>query len=1153
MQPIKWGTWGETLKLQARKVALLFCIVSVFIVATYQGCHKSYEIDESSFLKKLDSRYLLQLQDKINGSFVAFPDNKLEIVKDQNYNLIISDQKGADFTGKVEWIIKSIPSDVCRLISSEDVPLEAQLVCHEKATVGVNVNVKPGVTEAAPSEKLDLTMTVFDDSQLLEKGQALYSEHCLMCHNNDGSGIKKDKTADQIAAAIANPDYSSMYRTSKLKLLTATEIRSIAASLKTRVPEDTTRPVVSILRPTDQQGVQGTIQVDVDASDETKLKSVVLQVDMGIVVGEPLTSPPFSFNLDTKSLTNGNHTIKAIAEDEAGNKNTAIVVIKVDNTPPSVDNINPAVAFLAPLPGKDFNTNGNFLSRVSATDNVGVVGVKFFLDGVLMGSEDTAAPFEMPVNIASLTDQSSHLLKAEARDAANNKASVMVSFVVDRTGPQISITAPSNGATLASLVSVNLNVEDKQGIATTFIKVDGIVRGAEDKTAPYDLTLDTSVLTNGSHTLTAVARDLTGNESSQSITITVNNIDLYNVPENELAAMYPPTVANISEGKTLWTTSCASCHTAEKRGRTYAVLRTKIGSKSDIVAMKSIDMVSSNVYKIYLYLNNDLDTEKPVVSIAAPINGQQVSGTIAVQATATDNKSVSSVALQIDGINYGNALTAAPYTFNIDTKTLSNATHFLKVTAKDPSANEASVSISISVNNTVQTDAVAPTVTFIEPINNQFFNGALTVRANATDNVGVAGVKLSVDGIPLGSEDVTLPYEFSFNAANYSDGVHSFKLEGRDAAGNIGRATITVTVDRVVPQVAVSKPSAGQNISGVFSVEGTASDAMGVVGVQLQVDGVNAGAEDTVAPYVMSFDSTKLSNGNHTIKLIARDKAGNRSEAPVAIVVYNYDPYNVPEAELKAKYPATNENILAGKALAQTYNCAHCHDEKFKRNFTTLRQVIGSNSMVASMKSIDLVSADVYRIYLYLNFDLSGASSGVEQAQMLLGTRSYVASYFKNIFVSKAGNLPSDPTINNLIINLLLKQPGAMGGACQKHDITSVDDTCQAKIGETRDGSMLPSSNALRRGYISRACEEILSIDQGVINALEKAGLQVTLPVDRANVALLWDVFAPGRPIINDVITKLVSVGGVAALSTNLDRWRMVIFSICRSASTESF
>src|SRR5262249_29732927 len=55
-------------------------------------------------------------------------------------------------------------------------------------------------------------------------------------------------------------------------------------------------------------------------------------------------------------------------------------------------------------------------------------------------------------------------------------------------------------------------------------KLDGNNLGAEDITSPYSATWDTTTATNGSHTLTAVARDTAGHVTSSAVTITVANL-----------------------------------------------------------------------------------------------------------------------------------------------------------------------------------------------------------------------------------------------------------------------------------------------------------------------------------------------------------------------------------------------------------------------------------------------------------------------------------------------------------------------------------------------------------------------------------------------------------------------------------------------------
>ncbi len=55
----------------------------------------------------------------------------------------------------------------------------------------------------------------------------------------------------------------------------------------------------------------------------------------------------------------------------------------------------------------------------NASDNVGVVGVQFRLDGAPFGAEDTTDPYAVAWNTTSAAN-GSHTLTAVARDAAGN-------------------------------------------------------------------------------------------------------------------------------------------------------------------------------------------------------------------------------------------------------------------------------------------------------------------------------------------------------------------------------------------------------------------------------------------------------------------------------------------------------------------------------------------------------------------------------------------------------------------------------------------------------------------------------------------------------------------------------------------------------------
>jgi hypothetical protein len=75
---------------------------------------------------------------------------------------------------------------------------------------------------------------------------------------------------------------------------------------------------------------------------------------------------------------------------------------------------------------------------------------------------------------------------------------------------------------------------------------------------------------------------------------------------------------------------------------------------------------------------------------------------------------------------------------------------------------------------------------------------------------------------------------------------------------------------------------------GQITVTASASDNVGVVGVQFKIDGKNLGTEDIVRPFARVWKSGTFTNGAHTITAVARDKAGNTTTSqPVAVTVAN--------------------------------------------------------------------------------------------------------------------------------------------------------------------------------------------------------------------------------------------------------------------------
>ncbi len=190
-------------------------------------------------------------------------------------------------------------------------------------------------------------------------------------------------------------------------------------------------------------------------------------------------------------------------------------------------------------------------------------------------------------------------------------------------------------------------------------------------------------------------------------------------------------------------------------------------------------------------------------------------------------------------------------------------------------------------------DITPPTVTLVSPQNGTSLNGTIALSATATDNVGVVGVQFRLNGNNLGAEDTTAPFSLTWNTIGAAPGKYTFTAVARDAAGNTtSSAPVTGTVlpppDLTPPTVTLISPQNGTSLNGTIALSATATDNVGVVGVQFRLNGNNLGAEDTTAPFSLTWNTIGAAPGKYTFTAVARDAAGNTtSSAPVTGSVPN--------------------------------------------------------------------------------------------------------------------------------------------------------------------------------------------------------------------------------------------------------------------------
>jgi len=193
------------------------------------------------------------------------------------------------------------------------------------------------------------------------------------------------------------------------------------------------------------------------------------------------------------------------------------------------------------------------------------------------------------------------------------------------------------------------------------------------------------------------------------------------------------------------------------------------------------------------------------------------------------------------------------------------------------------------------TDTTAPMASIAAPLANSTVSGVVGVTVNASDNVGVARVDLTVNGTVVAT-DTSSPFSFSWNSAGVANGMANLVAIAYDAAGNAGKSTtvavsvantttstVTTGKDTTPPAVKISNPVGG-SVSGTVSVSVNASDNAGASGIStvLKIDGVTY-AQGTGGTLGYSWNTRKVSSGQHVLSVVARDAAGNTSTTSVTV------------------------------------------------------------------------------------------------------------------------------------------------------------------------------------------------------------------------------------------------------------------------------
>ncbi|MDT7907188.1 MAG: Ig-like domain-containing protein [Candidatus Calescibacterium sp.] len=602
------------------------------------------------------------------------------------------------------------------------------------------------------------------------------------------------------------------------------------------VTVDNVLPVVAILNPAPSSYLKGSAPIDVFNSDTSGVTRVVIIIDSTQVASAINPPSTYTFMWNTLSFSDGTHSIKAIAYDKAGNSNTHEIFVVVDNTPPVVSITNP-------LSGSFTNANSINIGA-SASDNILLDRVEFYIDGVLAGTDSTS-PFSILADI-SLLSEGTHSITAVAFDVAGNNFTTPspTTFIIDRTPPTVGFTAPTTGAVVQGTITVNVVAVDLNKVSTISITA-GTINLPSCTINASSGTCSRTWATSGDQNnviLTGIAGDSAGNQGVTQIVVMIDNL-------SPSVSVTSPTAGYV----TCPTNTVLGASASDANQITAVVIRLVDISTSTELASFTFSLSPTSPANVWATLtdtqcgsdgqkrvevrafdaggrqgiasrNFTVDNTPPGLNITFPPDLECVgNGITRVVFTACDSIFLNKITVYVDStaiasISPGTAIscsTPQPYNINWNSSLFSDGSHQVRVVATDLAGNSTVQIANIIVDNN------SPTINIINPPTNSLISAPTSVLVTLGDSVcppptfpfkkveyqiAVSGVGSfssstqscsSTQRIPCTDTNVgSGTSTFSWSATEYC-GFFIVKAVGYDYVGNKAETTATYKIHPV--------------------------------------------------------------------------------------------------------------------------------------------------------------------------------------------------------------------------------------------------------------------------------------------------------------------------------------------------------------------
>jgi RHS repeat-associated protein len=554
----------------------------------------------------------------------------------------------------------------------------------------------------------------------------------------------------------------------------------------------------------------------------------------------------FEQSFDLTGLTSGTHTLTLTSTDLAGNSSTKTASVKVllpvqlptistqlthDTAPGGAVNTDKITAD-PQIQGTVTSTVTKFLAGFDSTATSKYVSIlpqlqadgSFSLNRATLDKifGKTLTDGMHTLHLIATASQSGGEDDDRAEGGGSKTTTVDFTFTLDTLAPQLTVTTPLATGVLKNNAKLTGTTSGTgSNLASLNYRWDNSttpITIAPNATGGFDQVLDFTGIANGAHKLTITATDLAGNVT---------------------ATAYNTTVAVDREAPVI--TAKLATDTGSSNSDKITSDRTILGKVTDASAVSALKAGFDSI---------------PAANWANVTTSIQADGSFTFTPT------------QLNQI-YGG--------------TIPDGTHTLHLSATDPFGNQSQFDYTFTLDTTVTAPSLElATASDTGASSSDKITKINTPTISGTGEIG-ATIKLTEGTTIVGQTTVGTDGLWQVATSVLANGTHSLIATATDLAGNISPASapLSLVIDTLAPQLtltnAITTTPLKNNAKLTGTVNGTGSNLASISYAWDNSTTPMAIATNPTGGFDQGLDFTGISNGAHTLAIVATDLAGNVS------------------------------------------------------------------------------------------------------------------------------------------------------------------------------------------------------------------------------------------------------------------------------------